>query len=55
MEWTEETIASPYRASGQVPSPDAARDLGAKLRDLRLESWIEFYELMTPEKAMDLS
>jgi hypothetical protein len=55
MEWTEEAIESPYRASGQVASPDEARALGAKLRDIRLESWIEFYELMTPEKEMDLS
>jgi len=48
MEWTEETIASPYRKTDIVPSPDSTRDLGAKLRDIRLESWIEFYELMTP-------
>jgi hypothetical protein len=55
MEWTEESIESPYRKAGQVASPESARDLGAKLRELRIDSWIEFYELMTPEKMMDTS
>lgn len=55
MEWTEESIESPYRKTGQVASPQAARDLGAKLRELRIDSWIEFYELMTPEKMMEIS
>ncbi len=54
MEWTEEAIESPYR-DDIVPSPDETRDLGAKLRNIRLDSWIEFYEMMTPEKAMDIS
>lgn len=53
MEWTEEVIASPYRTD-VVPSPPRAKDLYAKVRELTVESWIEFYELMTPEKALDV-
>lgn len=52
MEWTEEAIESPYRA-GQS-SPEETRELGAKLRELQIESWIEFYEMMTPDKAMEI-
>ena len=54
MEWTEETIASPYRKD-QVGSSERARSLYAKLRDLTVDSWIEFYELMTPEKALPIN
>ncbi len=53
MEWTEESIESPYRPG--TSSPEVTRDLGAKLRELALESRIEFYEMMTSEKAMDIS
>jgi hypothetical protein len=53
MEWTEETIASPYRED-QVASSENARNLYARLRELTVDSWIEFYELMTPEKAMPI-
>lgn len=53
MEWTEETIDSPYRPG--TSSPEVTRELGAKLRELQIESRIEFYEMMTPEKAMDIS
>ena len=53
MEWTEEVIATPYRAN-VVPSPPRAQELYAKVRELSIESWIEFYELMTPEKALDV-
>ena len=53
MEWTEEVIASPYR-SDVVPSPSRAQDLYAQVRDLTTDSWIEFYELMTPDKALEV-
>ena len=53
MEWTEETIDSPYRAG--TSSPEVTRELGVKLRELAIESRIEFYEMMTPDKAMDIS
>ena len=53
MEWTAATIESPYGES-VVPIPEA-QELGARLRDLTDETWIEFYELMTPDKEMDLS
>ena len=53
MEWTEDVIASTYRKD-IVESPPRARDLYAKLRDITVDTWIEFYELMTPEKMMDV-
>lgn len=52
MEWIEDRIESPYR-DGQV-TVEATAELGARLRDIAIESRIEFYELMTPEKAIDL-
>lgn len=53
MEWTEETIVSPYRED-QVQSSEYSRGLYAKLLAISEDSWIEFYELLTPEKAMDI-
>ena len=53
MEWTAPTIESPYGES-VVPIPEA-QELGVRLRELTDETWIEFYELMTPDKEMDLS
>ena len=47
MEWTADVIDSPYRGGNQMPSTG---DLGAKLRDLTEDNWIEFYELLTPDK-----
>ena len=29
-------------------------ELGARLRELTEDSWIEFYEMLTPEKAIEL-
>lgn len=49
MEWTAETIESPYRAGNEIPQE--ARDLSAKVRELTTDQWIEFAELYTPEKA----
>jgi hypothetical protein len=53
MEWTEEVIASPYRAD-VVPSPARAQDLYAQVRELTTDTWIEFYELMTREKSLEV-
>jgi hypothetical protein len=52
MEWTDEVIRSPY-GRGE-PSIADASELGARLRELTEESWIEFYEMLTPEKAVEL-
>jgi hypothetical protein len=52
MEWTTERIESPY-GTGE-PSIPEAQQLGARMRELTDDSWIEFYELMTPAKAMEL-
>ena len=53
MEWTEDIIDSTYRKD-IVESPQRARDLYAKLREITEDTWIEFYELMTPEKMIDI-
>ena len=52
MEWIDDVIRSPY-GRGE-PSIADAGELGARLRELTEESWIEFYELLTLEKAIDL-
>ncbi len=51
MEWTAEVIESPYRGDNQFPDTG---NLGQRLRDITEGSWIEFYELLTPDKAMPL-
>lgn len=53
MEWTEDVIASTYRPD-IVSSPPRAQELYGKLNELTVDSWIEFYELMTPDKMTDL-
>lgn len=50
MEWLTDSIQSPHRAENEVPK--RARDLQAKLREITSDSWIEFNELMTAEKAV---
>ena len=52
MEWTADVIDSPYRGDNELP--DTGR-LGQLLRDLTEESWIEFFELLTPDKAVPLA
>ena len=52
MQWTTEVIDSPYR--GENVFPDRTGELGAKMRSLTTESWIEFYELLTEDKALEL-
>ena len=51
MEWTSPVIDSPYRADNELPDTG---NLGQQIRDLTDESWIEFSELLTPDKAMPL-
>ena len=51
MEWTAEVLESPYRGDNVIPDSGG---LGQKLRDITEASWIEFYELLTPDKAMAL-
>ncbi len=43
MDWTEETLLSPYREGNQIPDGMAA--LGAQLNELQEENYIEFYEI----------
>ena len=51
MEWTAEILESPYRGDNELPDTGG---LGAKLRELTEDSWIEFYELLTPDKAVSV-
>lgn len=53
MEWVEAVIDSPYR-SDVVPSPERAQHLYARVRDLTTATWIEFFELMTPDKLISV-
>lgn len=52
MEWTAEVIESPYRGDNVFP-PDP-RELGKHMREVAGQSWIEFYELLTEDKAVAL-
>ena len=49
MEWTAPVIESPYRGDNTLPDVGA---IGQKVRDLIEDSWIEFYELLTPDKML---
>lgn len=51
MEWTSEVIDSPYREGNVIPQN--VRDAGAGMRDLIVDTYIEFYELITPAKFQD--
>jgi len=53
MQWTEDVIASPYRKD-LVESPQRAKDLYEQVGQHTTRSWIEFFELMTEEKMMDV-
>ena len=48
MQWTEETIDSPYREG--VPSVPAASAIGAQVREHVIGNRIEFFEKMIPAK-----
>jgi len=51
MEWTAPVIDSPYRGDNELPDMG---EVGKRIRELTEQSWIEFYELLTPDKAMPL-
>lgn len=51
MEWTADVIDSPYREGNVIPQ--SVRDAGSGTRDLVIDTYIEFYELMTPAKAQE--
>ena len=51
MEWTAEVLESPYRGDNEFPDTSG---LGPKLREITEGSVIEFYELLTPDKAMSV-
>ncbi len=46
MDWTDQTLRSPYRADNQIP--DGMADLGKELNEFVEESYIEFYEMYSP-------
>ena len=52
LEWTDEALMSPMRGGNDLPQ--AALEVGAQVRDLTEGSRIEFMELMTPDKIMDV-
>ena len=52
LEWTDEALMSPMRGNHQLP-PDALA-LGAQIRQLIETNRIEFMELMTPDKMLDV-
>ena len=47
-EWTADVIDSPYREGNVLPGD--VTGAGAKLRDLVISNYIEFFELMIPAK-----
>ena len=51
MEWTAPVLESPYRGDNALPDTGA---LSQALRDLTEDSWIEFYELLTPDKRISI-
>ena len=52
LEWTDEALMSPMRDGNDIPP--AVYDVGAQVRDLTTGNRIEFMELMTPDKLMDV-
>jgi hypothetical protein len=48
MRWIAEKIESPYRGDNEIPAE--ARELGAKMREITVRSWVEFEELLTDDK-----
>jgi len=50
MEWTDDTLQSPYRTDRI--RVEGLEETSAQLRELAIESVIEFWELMTDEKAI---
>lgn len=51
MEWTDETLRTPYR-DDRIHA-EGLDVVAAELRELVIDSTIEFWELMTDEKRME--
>jgi len=51
MEWTDETLQTPYRDDRVYA--EGLEDVVAELRELAIDSTIEFWELMNDEKHLD--
>ncbi len=52
LEWTDEALMSPMRGGNEIP-PEVY-DVGSQVRELTEGNRIEFMELMTPDKMMDV-
>ena len=52
LEWTDEALMSPMRAGHSLPP--AALEMGAQIRPLVESNRIEFMELMTPDKMIEV-
>ena len=50
MEWTDDALMSPYREDRIRVG--GLEEVAAQLREIAIESEIEFWELMTDEKAL---
>jgi hypothetical protein len=50
MEWTDDTLRTPYRPD-RTPV-EGLEDIGPQLREITLDSFIEFWELMTDDKIL---
>ncbi len=50
MEWTDETLRTPY-GEGHV-QVEGLEEIAAQLRDIAIESEIQFWELMTDDKRL---
>lgn len=51
MEWMDETLQTPYRDNRVLV--DGVKVYASELKEIELESEIEFWELMTDEKHLD--
>ena len=51
MRWIEDKIESPYRKGNEIP--EIIFELGAKMRELTVRSWVEFEELLTEDKRQE--
>ena len=49
MEWEAEVLESVYRGDNEIPAK-IKDELGPLLRELIEDQWIEFFELLTPDK-----
>ena len=52
LEWTDEALMSPMRGGNDLPQE--ALDIGAHVREYVESNRIEFMELLTPDKIMDV-